>query len=367
MPSINTGYKFSTISNAANVSGSLPANAHNWVNLGAISALGAANAAVPNAIMSAAVSISNWFVISNFAFNLPTGISGANNVELIGFELIYNRKFNPAIATNQFDVKTCGLSLWNNAFIGTDNGENTSWIATTAIVTVGSPTNLLGITTANASAGLTHNSTFGFGLRTKVSGTGGSGYDPALFSVQMRVWYYSPYTLDVSASPEFGYENNFVSLSQKQFIGSQNTTSEYGFELISNSFIQVPTIPIIHSQYGFEILSNSLKQNNIIGSQSTNAEFGFEALSDNLLFIALPKPNNSEYGYEQSNASFLEKSVFRPLSSEYGYETFSPIASRFPIIDIRSGEFGFESKSVLTRYFQYGNSSIFGRRIQREF
>lgn len=202
----NTGYRFPS-TGAINVSGALPANSINWSNGVQVTASDNVYANV-SASMSATVSVTNWLKTASFAFgNIGGGLSISAACSIQGFELVVERQGT----ANQFDVKTCGLSLFvgqaGSSARGTDQGSNTSWTASDVLVTAGGPTNMLGMTTADASAGLITSLTliFGFALRAKVSGTGGTTKNPSVDSMQMRIWYNRIYPLNID-SGEFGWE-----------------------------------------------------------------------------------------------------------------------------------------------------------------
>ena len=323
MPTFNTGYKLPGTASTISLPGA------GWGNIAALGAVDE-NYAVVSAGMSAGKPHSDYLVATNFGF-VYSSLASAQ-----GIEIIYYRNGSPGA---QFDIKTCALGIISGLDTrSTDQGNNVSWVSVAAAfaVTAGSPTNLLGMAATQLSANLVNSADFGIYLLAGVSGTGAAGQTPAIDAFKLRIWYDLPYTNDV-------------------------ISSEYGFE--ANSIQKSPIV--VHAQFGFENSSPALLQHYNLGI--TSSEYGYESFSLSLLFTALPKPDRFQMGIEIGSVHDSERSNFTPSSSEYGYEAFSPIASRFPIIDIRSGEFGFESKSVLTRYFQYGNSSIFGRRIQREF
>lgn len=321
----NTGYVSPTLAGTISFPGAV------WVCAQNIGSHDSAMASI-SASMSAGNPVTDYLIAAGFNFNLPTNISAQ------GVELVYWHQGGGS----QYDVKTCALGLVSGVNVrGQDQGDNASWVAVgDTPTTVGGPTNLFGMTgNATLSAGMLNSQDFGIYLAAVVSGTGfplPGGSNIAVDAFTLRIYYDGPYIPEVISS-EYGYEQRSVSFTLTKAVDS----SEYGYEQRSININQNPKV--VHSQYGYESFSPALVQH--YSSQADRWQMGTEI--------------GSAHDREMSN--------FGPSFSDYGFEAFSPIASRHPFVDARTCEFGFEAKSVLNRYFQYGNSSVYGRRIQREF
>lgn len=317
MPQFNTGYKFPTIAGTISLPGTPWSNI---TNIGAVDSLYANVCAA----MSAGVPATDYLIGVGFGFNFPANISAR------GIEIVYYRTFSPI---SQYDIKTCAFGLVSGINTrGNDQGSDTSWGAGAATVTAGGPTNLLGLAATQLSANLLNSPDFGIYLLAVVSGTGtNAGRNPSIDAMQLRFYWEGPYVMDVSATPEFGYEQGSLN------IGFAITGGEYGFEALSDHIAPNPIV--VHSQYGFETSPPGITYN-----------LGIERF---------------QMGYENQSVQIQRSVPFATTQSEYGFEAFSPIASTHKIIDIRSSEYGFEARAVYPRYFK--SNSPYGRRVQREF
>lgn len=296
---LDTGLKFPGV--ASNVS--LPGVP--WFNIGNIGAVDNlfANVCAP---MSAGNPDTDFLVGTGFLFSfLPTDATQ-------GVQLIYYRKGS----ANQFDVKTCALGLLNNFIIfGNDRGSNDSWTTINTPVTIGSETDLFGLSAESLSANILNSNNFGVYLLARVSGTGSTNINPDVDAMQLRIYY----SRSVS-----------VHISENAFIGANNSNAKFGWEArqlvdITEQNLKSPEFgyfsgdplvqyPVGASEYGFEILSvPKLVVINDVGSD----EFGYE--SDSMIlrqFVNRPQTINPYVNFPLSRVihvdSFPRTHVVKP-------------------------------------------------------
>ena len=123
-----------------------------------------------------------------------------------------------------------------------------------------------------------------------------------------------------NASSEYGYELFSVLVSNN----SKNVdafSSEYGFELFSVA-TNHKFVTINDSEFGYEDSFVSLTQHQIFGMQDSSSEYGFEEDSSSVRILRTNDPFSAEFGFE-SSCLILRTFVNRP-------ETVNPYVN-FPL------------------------------------
>lgn len=295
---LDTGFKFPGV--ASNVA--LPGAP--WFNIGNI---GAADNLFANvcAHMSAGVPDTDFLVGTGFLFSfLATDATQ-------GIQLVYYRKGS----ANQFDVKTCALGLLNNFILfGNDRGSNDSWTTINTPVTIGSETDLFGMSAESLSANFLNSNDFGVYLLARVSGTGSTNVNPSVDAMELRIFYSRSVSVHISenafigannSNAEFGWEGPLVNIIEQNL-----KTPEFGY-FSGDPLVQYP---VGSSKYGFEILSvPKLVVINDVGSD----EFGYESGSMILRqFVNRPQTINPYVNFPLSRVihvdSFPRTHVAKP-------------------------------------------------------